>query len=130
MTDPSEMNEPASPYLPSADLGHPEPWSHQWHDQLGLRYHQAIAEKIRRNPELSEVAKENLRRWSAAEPDAPLSKARVEWATILDSAKPEEIIAIMTDPGEEGHQRRQSTPFAGILTWEESQSIKEKTLFD
>jgi len=44
---------------------------------------------------------------------------------ILDSCDVEEIIRIMTDPGEEGHRRRQSTPFAGILTAEERRSVRD-----
>ena len=126
MSDESEMHEPAGAYSPPVEPADPEPWSHPWHDQLGLRYHQAIAEKIRREPALLEMARENLRRWSAAEPDATPSLARREWQQILDSCDIEEIIRIMTDPGEEGHRRRQSTPFAGILTAEESRTVRDQ----
>ena len=51
-----------------------------------------------------------------------------EWQRILDSESVEEIIRLMTDPTEEGHRRRQSTPFAGILTLEERRSIRDQLL--
>src|SRR6266704_43808 len=47
MSDESEMHEPAGAYSPPAEPAAPEPWSHPWHDQLGLRYHQAIANLLR-----------------------------------------------------------------------------------
>ncbi|MBI2928890.1 MAG: hypothetical protein HYY24_24770 [Verrucomicrobia bacterium] len=128
MPDPSEMHEPAATYGPPTAAAAPEPWSHPWHDQLGLLYHRAMAEKIRRQPALLEIARENLRRWLAAEPDATPSQARREWQRILDSESVEEIIRFMTDPTEEGHRLRQSTPFAGILTPEESRAIRAQLL--
>src|SRR5437867_2896088 len=112
MSDSSEMREPAAAYGPVESVA-PEPWSHQWHDQLGLLYHRAIAEKIRRDPGLLEIARANLRRWLATEPRTKPSRARQEWQRILDSEEMEEIIRFMTDPSEEGNRRRQSTPFAG-----------------
>jgi len=135
MPDPSEMHEPAAGYGPPAEAASPptdtvapEPWSHPWHDRLGLLYHRAMAEKIRRQPALLEIARENLRRWMAAEPDATLSQARSEWQWRLDCESVEEIIRLMTDPTEEGHRLRQSTPFAGILTPEERRAIRDQLL--
>ena len=122
------MREPAAAYGAPAQAAAPEPWSHPWHDQLGLRYHQAIAEKIRREPALLEIAKENLRRWLAAEPEAKPSRARREWQQILASEDLAVIVRIMTDPSEDGHRRRQSTPFAGILTPEERRAIRDELL--
>ncbi len=128
MSDPSEMREPAAAYDPPAEAVAPEPWSHPWHDQLGLLYHRAIVEKIRHQPALLEIARENLRRWLAAEPEATPSQARREWQQILASEDTTEIVRIMTDPTEEGHRRRQSTPFAGILTLEERRAIRDQLL--
>ena len=134
MNEPPEMHDRDAgsaplpePAVPPASAA-PEPWSHPWHDQLGLLYHRAIAEKIRRQPALLETARENLRRWIAAEPDAPPSQARREWQRILDHEDLEEILRLMTDPTEAGHRRRQSTPFAGILAVEERRTIREQLL--
>ena len=129
------MHEPVAAYGTPADAAdrsvgaaHPEPWSHPWLDQLGLLYHRAMAEKIRRQPALLEIARENLRRWLAAEPETTPSQARREWQRVLDSESVAEIIRLMTDPTEAGHRRRQSTPFSGILTPEEGRAIRDQLL--
>ncbi len=85
-----------------------------------------MAEKIRGRPELLDIAKSNLRRWLAAEPGANPSAARREWQRNLETESVEEIIRVMTDPTEEGHRRRQSTPFVGILTPEEVQAVRRQ----
>ncbi len=131
---PSELNDRAATFDRQAESAHPstgavpEPWSHPWHDQLGLLYHIAIAQKIRRDPALLDIARENLRRWLAAEPDATPSQARREWQRILEHENVEDILRLMTDPAEAGHCRRQSTPFAGILTQEERRAIRNQLL--
>ena len=124
------MRESPTPYGIGDDPGKArlEPWSHPWHDELGLLYHLAMAEKIRRRPGLLEVAKENIRRWIAAEPQTQPSRARLEWLEILQSKSVQEILEIMTDPSQEGHRRRQSTPFAGILTDQEAERIRDELL--
>jgi hypothetical protein len=106
----------------------PEPWSHPWHDQLGLLYHRAIAEKIRRQPSLLHIAKDNLSRWMSAEPEATPSQARREWQLILNSNNIPEIIRLMIDSSEEGHRRRQSTPFAGYLSLEERNALRDQLI--
>lgn len=128
MSDSSEMRERAAAYGPPAEAVAPEPWSHPWHDQLGLIYHRAMAEKIRRDPALLDIARENLRRWLAGEPETRPSQARREWQQILALEDIAQIIRIMTDPSEEGHRRRQSTPFVGILTPEERRTIRNQLL--
>ena len=110
----------------SPERARPEPWSHAWHDQLGLLYHQVMAEKIRGRPELLDIARKNLRRWLAAEPGAIPSAARREWQRIIETGSVEEIVRVMTDHTEEGHCRRQSTPFVGILTPEEIQAVRRQ----
>jgi hypothetical protein len=136
MTELSELHDRTADYrppgAPSSRPGDPqpapEPWSHPWHDQLGLRYHQAIAEKIRRQPTLLTIATENLRRWNAVDPDKTPSPARRRWQEILEHQPLEEILRLMTDPTEEGHRRRQSTPFAGILSSDERRAIRDQLL--
>ena len=82
--------------------------------------HRAIAEKIRRDPSLLEVAHENLRRWEGVIPNAAPYLRR--WKDLL--ALPlEELLGRMVDPGEEMTAMRQSSPFAGILTPKERWAI-------
>lgn len=103
----------------------PEPWSHPWLDQLGLRYHEAIAEKLRADPALRQVAIDNIDRWLARN-DYPLSvqKSLLWWRDLLTRAPLEELIDKMLDPSEAGYQRRQNTPFPCILTQEERRAIR------
>ena len=133
MSDPSELHESAAAYgLPAETAGPPaeaarlEPWSHPWHDQLGLLYHQAMAEKIRLRPALRGIALDNIERWIARN-DYPPSVLRAlgRWRELLTSAPVDELLAAMTDPSEHGHQMRQNTPFAGILTQEERLRIRD-----
>jgi len=133
MNDPSEMHDraggsavPLEPGCPSASAT-PEPWSHPWHDQLGLRYHRAIAEKIRVHSELRRIAVGNIDRWTARN-DYPRSvvAALRHWRELLTTAPVAQLIAAMTDPSEHGHQMRQNTPFAGILTQDERRRIREE----
>ncbi len=133
MPEPSEMHEPAAAYGPPAEAASPptgtaapEPWSHPWHDQLGLLYHRAIAEKIRHQPELRSVAVANIDRWMARN-DYPRSvvRALLRWRELLEGSSVEELLDAMSDPSEQGHQRRQNTPFAGILTQDERRRIRD-----
>ena len=127
--EPTEANEaPVENGPPPAGAAKPEPWSHAWHDQFGLLYHRAIVERIRRQPSLLHIAQDNLRRWMAAEPEAAPSQARREWQLILDSNNLPEIIRLMIDPSEEGHRRRQSTPFAGYLSQEERNAVRDQLM--
>jgi hypothetical protein len=128
------LHEPAAAYGAAAEASllskataTPEPWSHPWLDQLGLCYHRAVAEKIRARPDLLRIAIDNIDRWLSQNdyPSGP-RKALLEWRGILVSASQNEIVERMLDPSEAGHQRRQNTPFAGILSDEERKQIREK----
>jgi hypothetical protein len=104
----------------------PQPWSHVWLDQLGLRYHEAIAKKFRANPALRQVAIDNIDRWMARN-DYPISVQRSlrQWRNLLTRSPLDQLIEAMLDPSEAGNQRRQNTPFPGILTQEERRTIRQ-----
>jgi hypothetical protein len=133
--DSPELHDRVAEYRPLLDAAPPqadpqptpEPWSHPWHDQLGLRYHQAIAAKIRAQPELRAVAVENIVRWTARN-DYPASVLRAlqQWRELLTSTPLEQLLAALTDPSERGHRIRQNTPFAGLLTAEERRHIRDE----
>ena len=81
-------------------------------DRRSLALHHAVAEKLRAQPERIEIARENLRRWSAG---AGRSQPYLdEWRRILDLPL-EEILSLMEQDGERMTALRQSSPFAGIL---------------
>jgi hypothetical protein len=82
--------------------------------------HQAIAEKLRGNPELLGIAHDNLKRWSES---AGRSQAYLDaWRELL--AKPvEELRARMVEDSEAMRAMRQASPFAGILSPKERWEI-------
>jgi hypothetical protein len=97
--------------------------SHPWIDARSLRMAQAIAEKLRADPSLLEIARGNLRRWKSRL--SPWPKSLQEWEGILDRGSLPEVLEILLDPGDAGCRRRQSSPFTGILTVRERKAIFE-----
>ena len=91
-------------------------------DQRSLALHRRVAEKLAAQPDLIDVARENLRRWQASS-DRP-SLALAEWVSILDQPL-DEIVALLVDPSDDAVRLRQSSPFAGILTEAERLAIYE-----
>ena len=86
---------------------------HERIDQRSLALHRAIAEKLRREPQLLDIARDNLERWS-------LTSGRSQpywdaWREILARPLPQ-IIDAMTEESEHMTAMRQATPFAGVLS--------------
>lgn len=85
---------------------------HQRIDRRSLELHRAIAEKLRSQPELMEIARENLARWSAKRGRSqPYWDA---WREILDRPL-EEVLQLLVEDTERMTAMRQATPFAGVL---------------
>jgi hypothetical protein len=96
---------------------------HRIIEARSLAMHCLIARKIAADPALLDVARRNLKAWSARYGDSP-PRALDEWRTILERSWPE-IAAVMTDASELGARLRQSSPFAGILTAAERRRVYE-----
>jgi hypothetical protein len=96
--------------------------SHDWIDRRSLALHEAVAAKLQANPQLLNVARENLERWLNAAPRPPL----IEWRHLLDTTPLPELLALLRATDERGARLRQSSPFAGVLTPEERQSILDR----
>ena len=74
---------------------------------------QAIAERLRLDPELILLARDNLERWSRT--CSPRARSTLqEWAGILDGPV-EGVIAVLVGHDERATRLRQSNPFAGAL---------------
>src|SRR5579864_5368035 len=85
---------------------------HQRIDERSLALHRAIADKLRARPELIDIARDNLDRWSAAETRSqPYWDA---WREILSRPLPE-ILSLLGEESERMTALRQATPFAGVL---------------
>src|SRR5882724_7577602 len=78
--------------------------SHQWMDACNLAMTRRIAEKIRLQPELMEIARENLRHWKNIV--RPWPQALREWEQILARNSQECILVILTQDNDEGQRLR------------------------
>lgn len=97
--------------------------SHRLLEARSLAMHAVIAHKVERDPKLLDVARNNLKRWSARwESDVPVWYE--EWCDIMNRPWAQ-IAAIITEPSEEGARLRQSSPFAGVLSADERRRIYE-----
>jgi len=94
---------------------------------LALLYFKAIAQKIRKDPSLLRIPLENIKRWREQGSIAPGSERGIQvWERLIGQGDLEALMALMTDPGEEGARWRQYPVFVGILTPEESAAIREQ----
>ena len=94
---------------------------HRLAEERSLAYHRVIAERLATEPALLEEARQRVAGWLAG--GSPSHFAR-RWDQIL-AGDPATIAAILVDPGEEGRELRQSTPFAGALSARERWAIWE-----
>ena len=93
--------------------------AHEWIDRRSLALHEAVAAKLEAQPQLLDVARANLRRWLSANPAAALR----EWWQLLETTPLPDLLALLRSQGDEAARLRQSSPFAGLLTPVELQSI-------
>ncbi|MDX2178460.1 MAG: hypothetical protein SFV18_02630 [Bryobacteraceae bacterium] len=93
---------------------------HERIDRRSVALHRAIAAKLAQDPELLEIARDNLRRWRA---EAGRSTHYLEeWSRLLDRPLPE-LAALIVEDSERMRALRQSTPFAGVLDPKERWAI-------
>ena len=85
---------------------------HRRIDRRSLELHRAIAAKLKADPALLEIARENLTRWCASRGRSqPYFDA---WQEIL-SRPLADILALLEEDSEHMDAMRQATPFAGVL---------------
>jgi len=118
----------ASGYIQTEmSFGHSNKTWHEIVDDRSLEMDRVIAEKIRANPELAQIALANIERW-LANPDYSESsrQATLEWKGIIDNSSVGELVTLLESSSEEARRLRQSSPFCGILTPDERQAIFRK----
>jgi len=95
---------------------------HDWIDERSLALHAAIAEKIRRDPKLLEIAR---RIWAAGwrTRGPPPCRFLQSWKTKIETWPLEKLLGFITEESERANQLRQSSPFTGILTPQERNEI-------
>lgn len=112
-----------SRWLPAKEDGISRYSDHRLLDARSLAMHCKIAQKVSRDPELLDAAKQNLARWSrksAGEKPRYLA----EWQEILDRPWIE-IADFITCISDRAIRLRSSSPFAGVLSAEERKRIYE-----
>lgn len=87
---------------------------HAYADRVGLAMDMAIAAKIRKNPALIDMARQNLARWRQQN-GGELSPAHQEWERVLRFLSPEQIAEFLVSRTPMAARLSQSSPFAGIL---------------
>ncbi len=95
------------------------------HRDIELRsiaLHAAIAEKIAADPELINVARNNLARWMQSQEAS--TAYFIQWQNLLDKPIPE-LLNLLTSDNEQMCCLRQSSPFCGILSPKERWKIYE-----
>jgi hypothetical protein len=88
--------------------------THQEFEARSLALHRLVAEKIRRDPSLLRIARENLARWRGRATPNDLEYLG-EWERLLDAGL-DAALAAATEESERAKTLRQASPFAGILT--------------
>jgi hypothetical protein len=100
--------------------------SHELIDEVSLELGRCTAARLRQQPELLQLARENLTRWSLLNASAPaLLRCYAEWREILDHPL-EEICQLLSSETEEARRLRQNSPFAGVLSAREVWELKHR----
>ena len=92
-------------------------------DERSIALHKAIAKKLRNNPGLWEIPKNNMVKWKKK--NGRLAPALIKWQHILNTNPKEQILSILESSSEESVRLRSSSPFTGILNENERKRIFE-----
>ena len=93
-------------------------------DKVSLELARRVAERLRGQPEVLDIARANLARRSRLNSASPsLLRCYAEWREIL--ARPtDEICRLLCSESDNGQRLRQNSPFTGVLTPAEVWEIK------
>lgn len=97
----------------------PRPRTPQWLDHKRQALKRRVAERLRAQPELLAIGRENLERWR--EPDGTWGRHTPymeTWMQAIDQGV-EACCRILEDTSEDTQGLRQAAPFAGVLSEEE-----------
>jgi hypothetical protein len=83
-----------------------------------------VACRLRRDPQLLQTARGNLRRWISRERNN-VPSVFVEWAEILDGLTRAEIARFLESDSPKARRLRQSTPFMGLLNEREKRRLAD-----
>lgn len=92
-------------------------------DERSIAMHKVIAKKLRNNPALWDIPKQNIIRWKKMRDKLP--PALIEWEYILRNKTKAQILFILESSSEDAIRLRSSSPFTGILDESERKMIFE-----
>ena len=99
---------------------------HELTDEISRSLGRRVAERLSQQPELLQVARDNLDRWSRRNASVPsLLRCYAEWRAILERPL-EEICSLLNSDSEEARRLRQNSPFAGVLSPREVWELKRR----
>jgi len=88
--------------------------SPQWLDARTLTMHRRIVDKIRAEPALFAIVRDNLERWRGQV--TPGTQIYLDaWQALVDQGI-DACLGMALERSERGYAMRQSSPFAGVLT--------------
>ncbi len=95
-------------------------------DRVSLELAHQVAERLRRQPEVLDIARNNLTRWTQQnQSSSSLLRCYSEWQEIL-SRPVDEICELLCSESDNAQRLRQNSPFAGVLTPVEVWEIKSR----
>lgn len=100
--------------------------NHSTIDRVSLEIARQVAGRVRRHPELVDLARANLARWARQNAATPsLLRCYAEWQAIL-SRPMDEVCERLCAETDEGQRLRQNSPFVGVLSPAEVWDIKAR----
>jgi hypothetical protein len=95
-------------------------------DQVSLELGRRVAERLRCRPELIEVARANLARWSRQNAGVgSLLRCYAEWQELL-SRPVDAICELLCAETDQAQRLRQNSPFVGVVSPREVWEIKAR----
>jgi hypothetical protein len=114
---------PSQQFYAIAEIVMTPPYSdHAIIDARNRSRDEIIAERLRANPDLLQVAKNNIARWHALHGET--APAHQDWSDILNGPL-EGVIATLLGRDPTSERLRQSNPFNGIMTQDERRRLNE-----
>jgi hypothetical protein len=99
--------------------------SHELLGEISLELGRRTAARLRQQPDLLQLAHDNLARWSNQNDGATaLLRCYAEWRELLQRPL-EEICSVLTSDNEVAQRLRQNSPFAGVLNAREVWAVKQ-----
>ena len=89
-----------------------------------MALHREVAKKLRSNSDFWKIPNNNLNKWKKI--NGNLSSALEEWKNLITKKTRNQILEILEGDSEYSYRLRSSSPFTGILSEDERNTIFQK----